>query len=123
MAMTSESARRLALALPEAVELDHHGFPSYRVGGTIFASQPDPEHLHVMLDEGAIREAVAEDPGACSEKWWGQRLTCVRVSLADADPERVAELMADAWARKAPRHLVEQQLVERPLVERPPAGD
>jgi hypothetical protein len=98
--MTPEAARATALALAGAVEADHHGFPSYRVSGRIFATAPDPEHLHVMVDEGAIREAVAEDPVACAEGWWGKRLACVRITLAQADPEQVAELLRDAWARK-----------------------
>ena len=98
--LTPDAARAVALALPGAVEADHQGFPSYRVGGRIFATQPDPEHLHVMADEGAIREAVAEDPDACSEKWWGKRLACVRITLAQADPEQIADLLRDAWARK-----------------------
>ncbi len=92
--------RALALGLPGAIEADHHGFPSYRVGGQIFATLPDPEHLHVMVDEGSIREAVAEHPLACEEKWWGRRLACVRITLAQADPEQVADLLRDAWARK-----------------------
>ena len=99
--MTADDVRRLALGLAGAVEQDHHGFPSYRVSGRIFATQPDGEHLHVMLDEGAIREAVAEDPVACAEKWWGKRLACVRVTLADADPGRVAELLQEAYDRRA----------------------
>jgi hypothetical protein len=98
--MTADEACRLALGLADAVEQDHHGFPSYRVSGRIFATQPDAEHLHVMLDEGAIREAVAEDPVACAEKWWGKRLACVRITLADAQPDRVAELLQDAHGRK-----------------------
>ena len=37
--MTStEQARQLALDLPEAVEQDHHGRPSFRVAGKIFAT-------------------------------------------------------------------------------------
>jgi YjbR len=97
--LTADAARRLALELPHAVERDHHGFPSYRVGSRIFATLPDDDHLHVMLDEEGIREAAAEDPVACSEKWWGKRLACVRVSLADADPQQVAELLAQAHRR------------------------
>jgi hypothetical protein len=31
-------ARAVALSLPEAVEQDHHGRPSFRVGGKIFAT-------------------------------------------------------------------------------------
>ena len=41
----------LALALPDAVEQDHHGRPSFRVGGKIFATLWDDEHVNVMLDE------------------------------------------------------------------------
>ena len=39
MAVDRKKARRLALALPDAVEEDHHGRPSFRVGGKIFATQ------------------------------------------------------------------------------------
>lgn len=52
--VTREEARQLALALPEAVEQDHHGRPSFRVGGKIFATLWDAEHMNVMLDEGAL---------------------------------------------------------------------
>jgi hypothetical protein len=36
--MTADDFRRLALALPEAVEQGHMGHPDFRVGGRIFAS-------------------------------------------------------------------------------------
>ena len=36
--MTEEDARRLALALPDTVEQDHHGRPSFRVAGKIIAT-------------------------------------------------------------------------------------
>jgi hypothetical protein len=36
------------------------GIPSWRTAKGIFATLPDAEHLHVMLDEGGIRAAVAE---------------------------------------------------------------
>jgi hypothetical protein len=103
--VTAQQARSLALSLPQAVEVDHHGFPSYRVGGKIFATQPDAEHLHVMVDESAIREAVAVDPEACAEKWWGKRLACVRITLAQAEISLIEELLTDAWRRKAPSSL------------------
>jgi hypothetical protein len=38
VAVSTDDARFLALSLPEAVELDHHGRPSFRVGGKIFAT-------------------------------------------------------------------------------------
>jgi hypothetical protein len=100
------AAVRFALTLPEAVEQDHHGLPSYRVRGRIFATAPDAEHLRVMVDEGEIRAAAAENPDAFAEFWWGSRLACLVVDLRVAPPDHVRELLTEAWRRKAPRTLV-----------------
>lgn len=94
-----------ALGLPEAVAQDHHGFPSFRVKGKIFATLPDPFHLHLMLDEGGSRLAVAENPTWCEELWWGKRLSGTRVTLERADAGIVGELLRDAWRGKAPASL------------------
>lgn len=99
-------ARRLALALPEAVEADHHGRPSFRVSGKIFATFWDEAHMNVMLDEPGILTAVQGDPARCAEFWWGKRLRAVQVALAHAELSRLAELLADAWERKAPKRLL-----------------
>jgi aminopeptidase len=48
------------MSLPEAVEQDHHGRPSFRVGGKIFATLWSEERMNVMVDEGGILTAVAE---------------------------------------------------------------
>jgi hypothetical protein len=104
--ITREGARRLALSLPEGVEQDHHGKPSYRVAGKIFATQWNGEHLNVMLDEGGIRTAVGAHPGACSEVWWGKRLAAVRVDLRRIDKALLADLLEDAWETKAPKRLL-----------------
>lgn len=104
--VSREQARRLALALPEAVEEDHHGRPSYRVGGTIFATQWDEEHMNVMLDEGGILTAVQARPVVCAEVWWGKRLAAVRVDLRWADEAFLADLLVDAWERRAPKRLL-----------------
>lgn len=101
MSTTIDNARALALALPEATEEDHHGIPSFRVGGKIFATAPDDEHVRIMLDEGGIRAAVAENPAACQELYWGKQLACVVVELAAMAPEDISDLLIDAWSRKA----------------------
>ena len=106
MAVSADEARSLALRLPEAVELDHHGRPSFRVGGKIFATLWTDERMNVMLDEGGIRTAVESAPDACEEVWWGKRLTAVGVTLARTNPDRLAELLADAWEGKAPKRLL-----------------
>jgi len=105
--VSHEQARRIALALPEAVEQDHHGRPSFRVARKIFATLWDEEHTNVMLDEDGIRTAVHSHPQACQERWWGRRLAAVQVDLRRADADLVAELYADAWEAKAPKRLLE----------------
>ena len=75
--LTAAQARAIALALPEAVEQDHHGRPSFRVAGKIFATLWDPEHMNVMVDEAGIRTAVQATPEVCEE-------------------------VEDAWEQKAP---------------------
>jgi hypothetical protein len=103
--LSSEQARQIALAMPEAIELDHHGRPSFRVDGRIFATLWDEQHMNVMLDEGGIRTAVQGAPEVCEEVWWGKRLAAVRVGLRHASEELLAELLSDAWERKAPARL------------------
>jgi hypothetical protein len=104
--LTPQQARRLALALPDAVEQDHHGRPSFRVRGKIFATQWDEHYVNVMLDEAGIRTAVQQTPGVCEEVWWGKRLAAVRVELRRVDSRTLAALLEDAWEGKAPRGLL-----------------
>lgn len=100
--MTASQAAALALALPDAVQADHHGRPSFRVNGKIFATLPDPDHMNVMLDEPGIRTAVQSHPDACAERWWGKRLAAVTVDLERVDAALVTQLLGDAWEGKAP---------------------
>ena len=93
--------RRLALALPGAVEQDHHGRPSFRVAGRIFATLWDPAHANVILDEPGIITAVQNHPRACTEFWWGKRLAAVHVDLQAAGDGLLGELLADAWERRS----------------------
>jgi len=100
-----DQARALALALPGAVERDHHGRPSFGVaGGRIFATLWDGQHMNVMVDEGAIRTCLQRDSdGAYAEVWWGTRLAALRVTLALVDDGELGELLADAWESKGGR--------------------
>lgn len=103
--LSAEQARRLALSLPEATEQDHHGRPSFRVAGRIFATLWDEGHMNLMVDEDGIRTATQAHPEVCAEVWWGKRLAAVRVSLADTGEGLLTDLLTDAWERKAPARL------------------
>jgi hypothetical protein len=95
--VTGTVARQLALALPGTVEQDHHGFPSFRVAGRIFATLPSPDRLRAMLDGHGIRSAAVKWPQSCREFYWGKRLTCVEIDLDNADEPLVRDLLAEAW--------------------------
>jgi hypothetical protein len=99
--VTTDEARRLALSLPDAVEADHHGRPSFRVSGRIFATLWDGDHMNVMVDEPGILTAVQAHPEVCAEVWWGKRLSAVRLTLSAATPALLADLLADAHERKS----------------------
>lgn len=105
--MKLPQARRFALSLPEATEEPHFDMTSFRVRGKIFATVP-PEggYLHVFVSESETRASVAELPTVFEELWWGKKLVGLRVHLRAADPERVFELIAESWRRKAPKRLV-----------------
>jgi hypothetical protein len=98
--LTHDAVRRLALALPGAVEQDHHGRPSFRVSGRIFATLWSDRQANVMLDEPGIRKAVAEHGERCAEVWWGKRLSAVGVDLRAADEALMTELLSDAYERR-----------------------
>jgi hypothetical protein len=107
--MLLDEVRAVALGFPEAAEAPHHDMTSFRVRGKIFATAPaDEAHLHVFVDESETAAAVADAPAWCAELWWGKKLSGVRVTLAAADPERVAELLEESYRRRAPKQLIAQ---------------
>lgn len=99
-------ARKFALSLPGTTEEPHFGMSSFRVRGKIFATvPPGDEHLHVFVGEEEIHAAVAEDPAAFESLLWGQRLSGLRIRIAAAPADRIAELLEESWHRKAPARL------------------
>ena len=102
--MTEDDVRRMALALPGTSEAPHHDRTSFRVGGKIFATMPpDGDSVNVLLDDEEARAAAEESPDCVELLWWGRRLSGVRVDLARVDVDVLAELLEDAYRRRAPR--------------------
>jgi hypothetical protein len=98
--VTLDAARAMALELPDVVEMPHHGFPSFRVRGRIFATIPDATHLNVMIAEAGIRALAAARPEDCAERWWGKRLAALTIHLALAEEDLVREMLLEAWQHK-----------------------
>jgi hypothetical protein len=105
LVMDVEQFRALALALPGTTEHDHHGRPSFRVSGRIFATVWTDQTVNVMAGAGRIEAAVAGEPDICRSVFWGKRLAAVGVDLSRADPLLVEDLLDHAWRAKASAQL------------------
>ena len=95
-----EKIRKIALALPDAVEMDHHGRPSFRLDEKIFATMWDENNVNIMLDPIRIMEVARENPKSCAELWWGRQLRCVSVDVRIASVTLLTELLGEAYQRK-----------------------
>ncbi len=99
--------RVIALALPESLEADHHGFPSFRVAGKIFCTlREDRPRIMVKIDPEDQHNFVRSHPDAIERVpgYWGRKgATYVDTSATDED--LVATLIRLAWVRVAPRRL------------------
>ena len=107
--MTPDEFRRLALALPEAVESEHMGHPDFRVRKKIFATlwpadgygvvKLTPEQQTIVTQaEPAMFVPV---PGG-----WGRK-GASRVLLATASESAVSAALAMAWRNNAPQSLAD----------------
>ncbi len=97
--MTVAQFRKLALALPGAVEGSHMDHPDFRAGGRIFATlAPDGNRGMVVLTPAQQRAVLAAGDAvfAPASGAWG-RQGCTMVVLALAERAVVAAALADAW--------------------------
>ena len=104
--MTLAQARRYALSLPGTREEPHFERTSFRVRGKIFATaMPDDGYLNVFVGDAHREPALAGHHPDCVEKlMWGGKAVGLRVSLADASPAVVKDLLLVAWRQKHRNH-------------------
>jgi hypothetical protein len=105
--LDSAAIRALALALPEAVEADHHGFPSFRVAGKIFATvRSDPPRLMIKLDPEDQHNLTEANPGVVAPVpgYWGRKGSTF-VDFERIDKETAGMLLRLAWTGVAPKRL------------------
>ncbi len=92
MALAEADIRRLALALPGAEEMDHHGAPSFRIKGKIFCTvRDDAARMMVKLDIEDQHNLCAGHAGVVTPVpgYWGSKgatfvdLTAIDAAFAD----------------------------------------
>ena len=103
LTMKLATIRKYALSLPNVREEPHHHFGSFRVNGRIFVTvPPGEEYLHIFVPEQAREEALELYPQFVGKLWWGGKVVGIRVSLADAKPTVVRQLVKLACTHKSP---------------------
>ena len=106
--MTANDFRKLALSLPEAIELAHMRHPDFRVGGRIFATlgYPDENWAVVKLTPDEQKRFIQSDPKAFHpvKGAWGRRGNA-NVYLPAAKIDIVREALTAAWRNTAPKRL------------------
>ena len=115
--MSSSRFRRVALALPGAIEGSHQGHADFRVGKRIFATLGYPDdswgmvkltpELQSMLVE-AEPEIFRPVPGG-----WGKHGN-TNVRLAKADPTTLQSALTMAWKNIAPKPKVTPSKKRKP---------
>jgi hypothetical protein len=107
--MTEADFRRIALALPEAIESAHMSHPDFRVGGKIFATLWPAEKLGmVKLTPEQQKEFVAAEPAVYVpvDGGWGRK-GCTNVVLNSARMSSVRSAIFVAWSNVAPKRLLD----------------
>jgi predicted DNA-binding protein (MmcQ/YjbR family) len=102
---TADDIRRLALALPGAVEADHFGMPSFRVRGKIFCTlHQDRPRMMVKLEAEDQANLAAGHPGVIEPVpgYWGRKGSTF-VDYEQADEALLVTLLQMAHARVAPK--------------------
>ncbi len=107
--MTFDEIRTHALSLPGVEEATSYGTPAFRVRKRLIARvHEDGEALVVKVDPQEREALLATKPDQFfitahyrdSPSW-------ILARLDRADPQELAELLAAAWRRLAPRRIVE----------------
>ncbi|MFV2017236.1 MmcQ/YjbR family DNA-binding protein [Micromonospora sp. LOL_023] len=112
----ADDVRRLALALPQVVEIDSDGF-DFRVAGKGFVwSYPEREpgrprvirtDIAVLYvgDEAEKQALLLGEPDLFFTTPGYDGLPMVMLRLERVDADRLAELVTDAWRMRAPEQL------------------
>ncbi len=101
--ITLAAVRRLALALPEAVERSHFDVPDFRVRNKIFAALPDGDRAVVVKTDPANADALISWDGTAFWNEWRGRWLGVRLDRVSLPVLR--DLLTDAWRLVAPKKL------------------
>ncbi|MCS5719739.1 MmcQ/YjbR family DNA-binding protein [Herbiconiux sp. CPCC 205763] len=102
-----DDVRRLALALPSTEERTAYGTPAFYVGKKMFARLHDQPGVLVCwrADLGEREALLQSDPSAFFTTPHYDGHPSVLVRLDRVPPERLGELLREAWECRAPKRI------------------
>jgi hypothetical protein len=104
--VTVAQARKVALSMPLAEELEHQGHPDFRVNGKIFATlQPGESTAVVKLSLADQAAVVQMDPKAFSLNAWSYQ-GATTVHLKHIRLTQFRTVVKAAWRNVAPKKLL-----------------
>ena len=123
---TWDDVRRLALAMPEAIEVESRGLAQWRVKDKLFVWErplrrsdlaalgdgaPDGPILGARVEHLVAKEAViADEPGVFFTTPHFDDYPAVLVRLDRIGLEDLDEVVVEAWLARAPKRLVQAYL-------------
>ena len=106
--MRKDTVRRIALSLPEAVERETWGAPTFRVRGKIFVMFAEGEReAWVKSTHDEQRALTQMDPGTFFVPPYVGPSGWVGVRFRTVDRDEMRELLTVAWRLTAPKRLVD----------------
>ncbi|HEY0510474.1 MAG TPA: MmcQ/YjbR family DNA-binding protein [Thermoanaerobaculia bacterium] len=105
--VTFETVRQVALSLPGVEEGKSYGTPAFRIGKKFLARlREDGETLALRIgfDERDVLMKADPETFFITEHYRGYPAVLVR--LATVDPDRLREVLEEAWRQNAPKRLV-----------------
>ena len=115
--MSSTRFRRIALALPQAVEGAHQGTADFRVGKRIYATLGYPDDAWGMVkltseQQSMLVEAEPEIFRPVPGGWGKQGYT--NMLLAKADASTLKSALTMAWKNVAPKPTAKRRATKQP---------
>ena len=106
-AVTFETVRKLALALPGVEESTSYGTPAFKVKGKLFIRfHQDGESLVVSADFADRELLMAEQPETFYITDHYLNYPWILLRLANVRHDQLSELIKQAWRLVAPKRLV-----------------
>jgi hypothetical protein len=114
--MSSSRFRRVALALPDAVESAHHGKADFRVGKRIFATLGHPDEnwgtVKLTVEQQSVLVEAEPDIFRPVPGGWGKQ-GYTNVLLAKADAATLKSALTMAWENVAPRASAKRRVTKQ----------